>query len=176
MALALAVSPPAFADIVNGMLPDLTPNKSILQFDGVPDAKASAIYVATLTGNQTVPPSPSAATGFAYLGYYKKSKQICWQITYTALEGNEVDAHLHAGGVGEARVPFILNLPPFPSTIKEGCASLDVVDKSTQNKIVKLLKLGQTYINVHSDLEVGGIEFGMTGEIRGQVIPIKGLK
>jgi hypothetical protein len=121
------------ADIVNGQLPDLTPNRSVLAFAEVPDEKAKMILTGTLNGGQTVPPSPSQAAGVAYMGYYKKSNQICWQVTYTPLEGNEVDAHLHAGSVGEARTPFLLNLPPFPSTVKEGCASLDVTDKRTRN-------------------------------------------
>jgi len=174
--LGLGAVTTARADIVNGMLPDLSPNDSLLGFDGVPAEKAKQTYKAVLNGGQAVPPTPSSATGVAYLAYYKRSNQLCWHISYTQLDGNEVDAHLHAGSVGEARVPFLINLPPFPSTVKTGCASFDVTSKRTRNAILKLLKNGQTYINVHSDLTVDLIEYGKTGEIRGQVIPIKGVR
>jgi hypothetical protein len=166
----------ALAHIGDDNLPDLTPSPGFIDIDGAPQTKPTTIYKAVLNGGQTVPPSPSTATGVAYLAYYKKANQLCYHITYTPLEGNEVDAHLHAGAVGEARVPFLINLPPFPSTIKTGCVDLGVVDRKDQKGILKLLGRGQTYINVHSDLIVDGIEFGKTGEIRGQVIPVKGVK
>jgi hypothetical protein len=38
------------------------------------------------------------------------------------------------------------------------------------------MKKGQTYVNVHSDLIVDDIEIGATGEIRGQMLPRKGIK
>lgn len=174
--LALGAAGVSSAHIDDGNLPDLTPSPGLLAFDGVPSERPTQTYQAVLNGGQAVPATPSRATGVGYLAYYKKSNQLCWHITYTALDGNEVDAHLHAGGVGETRVPFLVNLPPFPSTIKTGCAELDGVDKKTRNKILKLLKIGQTYINVHSDLVVDGIEYGKTGEIRGQVLPLKGVR
>lgn len=166
----------AHAHVDDGNLPDLTPSSGLLAFDGVPSERPKETYKASLNGGQAVPPTPSSATGVAYLAYYKKANQLCWHITYTALDGNEVDAHLHAGGVGDTRVPFLVNLPPFPSRIKTGCAELNGIDRKSRNQILKLLKSGQTYINVHSDLVVDGIEYGKTGEIRGQVLPLKGVR
>jgi CHRD domain len=135
------------------------------------------VFIAQLNGAQETPPTQSPSTGVAFLTFDKDNSNLCYAISYTPLAGTEILAHFHGpamkgdvAGPGVAS-PVLHNItngtPPGPSPVgspKQGCVV--VSDKQQQ----KDLKNGLWYINVHT---TGPPPASATGEIRGQVLPLK---
>jgi hypothetical protein len=135
---------------------------------------------AVLNGAQETPPEASPSTGVAFLTFNQDNSNLCYAISYTPLSGTEFLAHFHGpakkgdvAGPGVAS-PVLHNItggsPPGPSPVgspKNGCVL--VSDKQQQ----KDLKSGLWYINIHT---MGPPPANVNGEIRGQVLPLKGIK
>ena len=135
------------------------------------------VFIAQLNGAQETPPTQSPSTGVAFLTFDKDNSNLCYAISYTPLAGTEILAHFHGpamkgdvAGPGVAS-PVLHNItngvPPGPSPVgspKQGCVV--VSDKQQQ----KDLKNGLWYINVHT---MGPPPASTSGEIRGQVLPLK---
>ena len=135
------------------------------------------VFIAQLNGAQETPPTQSPSTGVAFLTFDKDNSNLCYAISYTPLAGTEILAHFHGpamkgdvAGPGVAS-PVLINItngvPPGPSPVgspKQGCVV--VSDKQQQ----KDLKNGLWYINVHT---TGPPPASASGEIRGQVLPLK---
>ena len=113
----------------------------------------------------------------AFLTFNKDNSNLCYAISYTPLAGTEILAHFHGPAMkGDVAGPGVaspvlhnitLGTPPGPSPVgspKQGCVV--VSDKQQQ----KDLKNGLWYINVHT---TGPPPASTTGEIRGQVLPLK---
>jgi CHRD domain len=138
------------------------------------------VFIAQLNGAQETPPEASPSTGVAFLTFNQNNSNLCYAISYTPLSGTEFLAHFHGpankgdvAGPGVAS-PVLHNItggsPPGPSPVgspKNGCVV--VSDKQEQ----KDLKSGLWYINVHT---MGPPPANVNGEIRGQVLPLKGIK
>jgi hypothetical protein len=123
-------------------------------------AKSSKVtFVAVLNGGQVVPPSSSNTQGNGFLTFDNATKRLCYSISYGKLEGNETEAHLHSGDSGETNA-VLFDLTPL-GTPKLGCIGPLTASEE------RLLKQGRMYINIHTDVWVAG-------EIRGQVLPIRG--
>ena len=121
-------------------------------------------FTAVLNGAQETPPVPSPSTGVAFLTFNKTNSDLCYAISYTPLGGTETVAHFHLAPPGQPG-PIVKDITPSPSPLgspKNGCVTLD-------KKQVKDLNRGLFYINVHSSIAPGG-------EIRGQVLAVKGTK
>lgn len=134
-------------------------------FDGV--------FIAQLNGAQEVPPVASPSTGVAFLTFNKDNSNLCYAISYSPLAGTEFVAHFHGPAVkGEVAGPGVsstvrVDISPAPSPFgspKQGCVV--VSDKQQQ----KDLKAGLWYINIHTS---GPPPASTSGEIRGQVLPLK---
>src|SRR5262245_63728075 len=135
------------------------------------------VFIAQLNGAQETPPVASPSTGVAFLTFNKDTSNLCYAISYTPLAAIEILAHFHGpamkgdvAGPGVAS-PVLINItngvPPGPSPVgspKQGCVV--VSDKQQQ----KDLKNGLWYINIHT---TGPPPANPTGEIRGQVLPLK---
>ena len=115
-------------------------------------------FFAVLNGGQVVPPSTSNAMGVGFLTFDNATKQVCYSITYSQLQGTETEAHLHSAGVGQTNV-VLFDLNPL-GTPKLGC-----VGPLTPSE-EKALKQGRMYINIHTDIFPAG-------ELRGQVLPAR---
>jgi hypothetical protein len=114
-------------------------------------------FFAVLNGGQVVPPSPSNAMGVGFLTFDERTKRVCYSISYSPLQGNETEAHLHGAPPGETNA-VLYDLTPL-GTPKVNCLGpIKPVEE-------KLLKQGRMYINIHTDVFVAG-------EIRGQVLPV----
>lgn len=117
-------------------------------------------YFAVLNGGQVVPPSSSNALGVAFITLDNGTKRLCYSISYSQLQGTETEAHLHNAGVGETNA-VLYDLNPI-GTPKLGC-----IGPLKRNEEA-FLKQGRMYINIHTDV-------WPAGEIRGQVIPARGV-
>jgi len=127
------------------------------------------VFTASLNGAQENPPVASPSTGVAVLYFNKTNSSLCYRISYTPLAGTEILAHFHGPAAPGANGPVVKDISPPPAgpsplgSPKHGCVTLD-------KQQVKDLKKGLWYINVHTT------PFAPSGEIRGQVFPLKGVK
>lgn len=122
-------------------------------------------FTAVLNGAQETPPVASPSQGVAFLTLDKETSAVCYAISFSALGGTEILAHFHGPGAPGQAAVIIHNISPSPSPFgspKNGCITFTADE-------VKNLKKGLIYINVHSTIATGG-------EIRGQVLPVKGVK
>ena len=110
------------------------------------------------------------------------SREISYRLSYSSLEGNVSQAHIHLGGrhqSGGISVFLCTNLgngpagtqacPAAPATITGTIRPADVIGPSPQgitagqfDELVAAIRAGVTYVNVHSTLYPGG-------EIRAQL-------
>jgi hypothetical protein len=142
----------------------LTMPLAVLFASGVAGAKSGApkqlTFTAVLNGGQVIPPSTSNALGVGFLTFDEQTKRLCYSISYSTLEGFETQAHLHGGSVGTTDAVFFdLDL----GSPKLGCVG------PFEPKQEKMLKRGETYINIHTSVWVAG-------ELRGQVLPARGVR
>lgn len=111
-----------------------------------------------------------------------RNKQITYRLTYSALEGTVLQAHIHFGGKAQSggiSVFLCTNLgngpagtqlcPAAPATVTGTIRAADVIGPVGQSLLagqyddfVKALRNGTTYVNVHSSAFPGG-------EIRAQL-------
>jgi len=118
-------------------------------------------FAAVLNGGQVVPPSSSNALGVAFLTLDNPTKRLCYSISYSQLQGTETEAHLHNAESGETNA-VLYDLNPLGSP-KVACLG------PLKPNEVAFLKQGRMYINIHTDV-------WPAGEIRGQVLPIRGVR
>jgi hypothetical protein len=110
------------------------------------------------------------------------NKEITYELSYSALEGNVLQAHIHLGGKAQSggiSVFLCTNLgngpagtqlcPAAPATITGTIRPADVIGPAGQgiaagqfDELVAAIRGGVTYVNVHSSLYPGG-------EIRAQL-------
>jgi hypothetical protein len=136
----------------------------------------------TLTGEQEVPVVSTSGRGDFRARI--TGDTISYQLSYTNLEGNITQAHIHLGQEdvnGGISVWLCSNLaspptpagtqpcPPSPATIFGNITAGNVVGPANQgidpgefNELVKAMRGGNTYVNVHTSKFPGG-------EIRQQI-------
>jgi hypothetical protein len=104
------------------------------------------------------------------------AQQISYRLSYSSLEGNVSQAHIHIGGraqTGGISVFLCSNLgngpagtqlcPPAPATITGTITPADVIGPVPQgvtagqfDELVAAVRAGATYVNVHSSLYPAG--------------------
>jgi hypothetical protein len=132
---------------------------------------ASKEFKTKMSGKEVVPPVETKATGHAEFKLSKDGSTISYILTVKDIE-NVTAAHIHAGKKGESGAP-VAGL--FAGPIKGGVFSgelakgtitdRDLVGKlagKTIGDLVKLIKDGGAYVNVHTVKNPNG-------EIRGQI-------
>ena len=142
-----------------------------------------------LTGYQEVPSVSTTATGEFNARISNDGSRIDWELSYADLEGAVQQAHIHFGqkGVnGGISVFLCTNLgngpagtqpcPAPPATISGTILAADVspnipataaartqgINTGEIDELIKAIRAGATYVNVHSTLWPGG-------EIRSQI-------
>ena len=142
-----------------------------------------------LTGYEEVPSVSTTATGSFDARISNDGSRIDWELSYSDLEGAVQQAHIHFGqkGVnGGISVFLCTNLgngpagtqpcPAPPATISGTIVAADVspnipataaartqgINTGEIDELVKAIRAGSTYVNVHSTLWPGG-------EIRSQI-------
>ena len=141
---------------------------------------------ARLQGFQEVPAVSSTGRGDFRARINRDETQVDWELSYAALEGNVLQAHIHFGqrdvngGISVflctnlANVPagtMVQACPPPPATISGTYTSTDVIGPTGQGiapgelaELIRAIRAGKTYANVHTDKHTGG-------EMRGQIGP-----
>jgi len=141
-----------------------------------------------LIGYQEVPSVSTVANG-RFNAVINKDDTIDWELTYSDLEGAVQQSHIHFGQRsvnGGITVFLCTNLgngpvgtqpcPPSPATISDTIAAADVspnipataaartqgINTGEFEELVRAIRAGSTYVNVHSTLWPGG-------EIRSQI-------
>jgi CHRD domain-containing protein len=136
-----------------------------------------------LSGYQEAPLTLSTTGGGTFRAKIANDGQsFAWTLSYQALEGNVLQAHIHFGARGLANgiaVFLCTNLgngpagtqacPAAPATISGTARPADVIGPAGQgitagqfNEVLDAMRAGVTYANVHTSLYPGG-------EIRGQL-------
>ena len=138
-------------------------------------AQAQAqVYTLTaqLSGGNEVPGIASGSGGTATVTVDVPGQKISWVVDVFNLPSGVTQSHIHAGSPGVAG-PVIINFPVVVNTSNDfrytGTAGpADVINRAPQGigsfeDAVQAILAGQTYVNVHSQINPGG-------EIRGQLI------
>ena len=132
---------------------------------------AEKSFHAKLTGNDQVPSVKTKAKGEAKFKLSSDGKTLSYTLDVKNIE-NTTAAHIHRGMKGKNGPP-VANLFTGPKkegkfsgelskgTITANDLSGDLMGKSLDD-LVKLIKAGDTYVNVHTDANADG-------EIRGQI-------
>ncbi|MBM7785425.1 CHRD domain-containing protein [Tenggerimyces flavus] len=141
------------------------------------------VFVEKLTGYEEDPQALSTAgSGRFSIRINDKKQEITYQLSYGSLEGTVTQAHIHFGGKAQSggiSTFLCSNLgngpagtqacPAAPATVTGTIRAADVIGPVGQgiaagqfSELVKAIRAGATYANVHSTLYPGG-------EIRGQL-------
>jgi len=128
-------------------------------------------FKAMLSGKEVVPAVKTGAKGEAVFKLEKDGTELVYTLTVKDLE-NITAAHIHTGMIGKSGPPVI---PLFSGPKKEGKFSGELAKGTITSKdlrgalegksiedVVKMMKAGELYVNVHTDANPGG-------EIRGQI-------
>lgn len=156
-------------------------------------AYAQSVFNAKLVGVHETPIVVSSGSGHATLTISADEKSIQYELTYSGLEGNTVPAgkvlfaHVHVGrptitgGVavffcGGGNTTATQAACPVSGTVSGTWTAVDVVGPTAQGvdptnqggdaafaRLVKSIKEGLSYANVHTTRSAGG-------EIRGQLV------
>jgi hypothetical protein len=124
-------------------------------------------FTALLNAGQEVPPRNSSAQGLAFMTFNATNGELCYSISYQGLTSPEILAHFHAPAPPGQNANILFDISPNgPSPLgspKTGC-----VGPLTKQQI-RDLRDGLFYINIHTTMFTGG-------EIRGQVLPNRGVR
>jgi hypothetical protein len=130
----------------------------------------------TLKGYQEVPAVSTSATGSFTAKIVEGGDRVNYTLKYSALEGNVTQSHIHFGQKsvnGGIAVFFCSNLgngpagtpvcPPGPATVSGSFTAADVIGPTAQGidpgqmaELVRAIRAGVTYANVHSTKWPGG--------------------
>ena len=127
-------------------------------------------FKAILSGSESVPAIETMAKGDVTFIFMKDSKALSYHVTVSDIE-NVTAAHIHLGKKGENGPPVALisnekKAGKFSGTLAEGTITEKELMGSLMGKsvkdLVKEIKKGNAYLNVHTDKYPNG-------EIRGQI-------
>ena len=137
---------------------------------------------ASLSGYEEVPVVSTTGNGQFRATVTPAGDGFAYRLTYSGLEGSVTQAHIHLGQPavnGGISVFLCSNLgngpagtqacPPPPATVTGTIGAADVIGPASQGiapgemaELMRAIRAGVTYANVHSSLFPGG-------EIRGQI-------
>jgi len=156
------------------------------------DGKRSGRFFAKLKPTEEVPALSSSARGSFKAWINEANQTISYELSYEELEGEPLQAHIHIGqrganggvsvflcgnapAVPPEGVPQPPACPPAPATLTGELMPANIVGPAGQgiepttqtdnefDELVRMLRMGLTYANVHSSRFPAG-------EIRGQVL------
>ena len=133
-------------------------------------------FRAVLAGENEVPARDTHARGVAVFQVHGDT--ISFRLIAANIE-NAFAAHIHCGAAGvngPVRITLFtgaVGSGRFDGVLSEGSASLAGVTCPNGNSLLSEIEAGNTYVNVHTNDGVGGVNTGPGdfpgGEIRGQI-------
>ena len=139
-----------------------------------------------LSGFQEVPVIVSGGAGKFDAKIDRDAGEIRWEMSYRGTTGNVTQAHIHVanrGSNGGVAVFLCTNLgnfptqacPAAPGTVSGTIRAADILGPASQgiaagdfDSLVKAIKAGATYINVHTDAFPPGELRAQVGKRRGK--------
>jgi hypothetical protein len=143
---------------------------------------ADEVFIAKLSGFQEVPALSTSGRGTFTARLNDDETTLAFELTYLDLEAPVTVAHIHLGqfGVAGSVVAFLCGgggkpaCPAPPAFVTGTVDADDVIGPEAQGisvgefaEVLRALRRGVTYANVHS-------ETFPAGEIRGQILKIAG--
>lgn len=132
---------------------------------------AEKSFNAVFSGSQVVPPVTTMAKGEGTFTPGKDGKELMYKVTVSDIE-NVTAVHIHSGKMGKNGPPVaVIDLKGkktgrFSGTLAEGKITakqlIGPLKGKTVKDLVKEIKAGDTYLNVHTDKYPDG-------ELRGQI-------
>jgi hypothetical protein len=129
--------------------------------------RADAVMLADLSGDQEVPPTGSAGTGFAFIYVPDELDYIYVYVEFSGLSTPATASHIHSGDAGVSG-PIVLPFSGVPAATDGAFENYLTEDDfqpggglATWSDLILAIYYGDTYVNVHSRMFPGG-------EIRGQ--------
>ncbi|MGD9673876.1 MAG: CHRD domain-containing protein [Candidatus Nitrosocosmicus sp.] len=128
--------------------------------------------VASLSGDQEVPPVDTQATGMAeFTPVIPTNETVDFNVNATDIQGVTA-GHIHSGAMGE-NGPVVVTLfnfdTPQDMVSENGTITADMLEGDMQGMtiadLITAMKDGNTYVNFHT-------EQNPNGEIRGQIMGI----
>src|SRR6478672_2823348 len=133
----------------------------------------SRTFVASLSGSATAtPPSDPDGTGTAAFTFHINTPggttvgtaDVCWDLSYSAIDGTPVAAHIHAGAAG-VNGGIVIPAPPATSFSNLGPNSSTGCTDTIAQTVQDLMAAPQNfYINVHTALFPAGAIRGQLSE------------
>ncbi len=129
-----------------------------------------AAFTAPMNGSNEIPVNSSPATGTATLRFNADQTAIAMNMVTQGFVTTVTASHIHFGPVGvNGGIMFSLFAAPatFTSPLTKTLTSSDftaTTGAATFNEALDAIMTGNAYINVHTNVNIGG-------EIRGQVVP-----
>ena len=147
-----------------------------------PSAQAGDNFVATLSGDQEVPPRDTQAVGVATFKLREDGAALRFKVSVANLD-NAVAAHIHCGAVGvngPVGVTLFMGAPAggrVNGTLAEGTITApdpgNACGWTELAAVLAAMGAGDTYVNVHTNDGVAPPNTGPGdfpgGEIRGQI-------
>jgi hypothetical protein len=147
-----------------------------------PSAQAGDNFVATLSGDQEVPPRDTQAVGVATFKLREDGAALAFKVNVANLD-NAVAAHIHCGAVGvngPVGVTLFMGAPAggrVNGTLAEGTITApdpgNACGWTELAAVLAAIQSGETYVNVHTNDGVAPPNTGPGdfpgGEIRGQL-------
>jgi hypothetical protein len=144
-------------------------------------AQGGSDFKERLTGYQEVPALSTSGHGTFRASIRSHGTAINYRLTYAGLEAKPQQAHIHLGqrGVSAGIIVFLCTnvggpagtqpCPDSPATVTGTLHAADVIGPSNQGidpgefgELVRAIRAGATYVNVHTEKYPGG-------EIRAQL-------
>lgn len=123
-------------------------------------ARADTIYIANLTGSQSIPPNTSTATGLLTLRLNDAATIATFSLTLSGLSSPETSNHLHEGG------PSTVGLPPT-ILLELPLGSFSELSFGVSPRLRAALLSNNVFFNIHT------VNFPFPGEeLRGQLIRV----
>jgi hypothetical protein len=147
-------------------------------------------FAARLKPTEEVPALSSAASGWFKLTIDEANQMLSYELRYDNLEGTPAQAHIHIGqrhvnggitvflcGTAPAGFPAVPECPATPASVTGVITPANIIGPAPQgieaastanefDELVRMIRRGLTYANVHSSRFPGG-------EIRGQILSTK---
>ena len=156
----------------------------VLLLGAVPVHAAPVDFFATLSGAAEIPPTGSPGTGFAHVTIDDTAHTLRVQATFSGLTSTTVASHIHCCAPQPANVGVATTVPTFPgfplgvmsgtydntfNTLLDSTYNPEFLTASggtavsAEAGLFAGMLLGQSYLNIHTNLFPGG-------EIRGVLV------